>query len=409
MRISHQSTVGLRTERVKLDHFPGSTRVARKLVVSRANSQKQKSCPQRIRSFGECLARPDRHFNKFLASFLMMSSNALLVLAEPDFLANDNVQTLQASSEVLVSESIPTTEVCISSIINMCVPSAELTSFEDKLAAVHSQGNSVGFFLAAVFFSCFFQNLNRIGTDSIFGNSVKAKPYSSKVTSAKTFNFPKRIFSKRKWGGNGDSELNLLARPIDFKMTYNREGKLNVNTVKFNKKRWGGSTPNWSSPELDLSKVTNTGAIDIQKPQFKRRIWGGDGLMYKGIAKYNSPDMDFKATMVKAFLFKRPRFIRKAYGGDDIFPHLSGIKYDKSAVQSQSSEREFLVKKSSGYMVTKPSKISRTNKFEETETQLELNGDPHTDSAEKDTGKSTALGSRHEEIRLASDDGSLNE
>jgi hypothetical protein len=409
MRISHQSTVGLRTERVKLDHFPGSTRVARKLVVSRANSQKQKSCPQRIRSFGECLARPDRHFNKFLASFLMMSSNVLLVLAEPDFLANDNVQTLQASSGVLVSESIPTTEVCISSIINMCVPSAELTSFEDKLAAVHSQGNSVGFFLAAVFFSCFFQNLNRIGTDSIFGNSVKAKPYSSKVTSAKTFNFPKRIFSKRKWGGNGDSELNLLARPIDFKMTYNREGKLNVNTVKFNKKRWGGNTPNWSSPELDLSKVTNTGAIDIQKPQFKRRIWGGDGLMYKGIAKYNSPDMDFKATTLKAFLFKRPRFIRKAYGGDDIFPHLSGIKYDKSAVQSQSSEREFLVKKSSGYMVTKPSKISRTNKFEETETQLELNGDPHTDSAEKDTGKSTALGSGREEIRLASDDGSLNE
>ena len=409
MRISHQSPVGLRTERVKLDHFPGSTRVARKLVVSRANSQKQKSCPQRIRSFGECLARPDRHFNKFLASFLMMSSNALLVLAEPDFLANDNVQTLQASSEVLVSESIPTTEVCISSIINMCVPSAELTSFEDKLAAVHSQGNSVGFFLAAVFFSCFFQNLNRIGTDSIFGNSVKAKPYSSKVTSAKTFNFPKRIFSKRKWGGNGDSELNLLARPIDFKMTYNREGELNVNTVKFNKKRWGGNTPNWSSPELDLSKVTNTGAIDIQKPQFKRRIWGGDGLMYKGIAKYNSPDMDFKATTLKAFSFKRPRFIRKAYGGDDIFPHLSGIKYDKSAVQSQSSEREFLVKKSSGYMVTKPSKISRTNEFEETETQLELNGDPHMDSAEKDTGKSTALGSRREEIRLASDDGSLNE
>ena len=409
MRISHQSTVGLRTERVKLDHFPGSTRVARKLVVSRANSQKQKSCPQRIRSFGECLARPDRHFNKFLASFLMMSSNALLVLAEPDFLANDNVQTLQASSEVLVSESIPTTEVCISSIINMCVPSAELTSFEDKLAAVHSQGNSVGFFLAAVFFSCFFQNLNRIGTDSIFGNSIREKPYSSKATTKNAVDFPKRIFSKRKWGGNGESELNFLARPIDFKMTYNREGELNVNTVKFNKKRWGGSTPNWSSPELDLSKVTNTGAIDIQKPQFKRRIWGGDGLMYKGIAKYNSPDMDFKATTLKAFSFKRPRFIRKAYGGDDIFPHLSGIKYDKSAVQSQSSEREFLVKKSSGYMVTKPSKISRTNKFEETETQLELNGDPHTDSAEKDTGKSTALGSRREEIRLASDDGSLNE
>ena len=409
MRISHQSTVGLRTERVKLDHFPGSTRVARKLVVSRANSQKQKSCPQRIRSFGECLARPDRHFNKFLASFLMMSSNALLVLAEPDFLANDNVQTLQASSEVLVSESIPTTEVCISSIINMCVPSAELTSFEDKLAAVHSQGNSVGFFLAAVFFSCFFQNLNRIGTDSIFGNSIREKPYSSKATTKNAVDFPKRIFSKRKWGGNGESELNILVRPIDFKMTYNREGELNVNTVKFNKKRWGGSTPNWSSPELDLSKVTNTGAIDIQKPQFKRRIWGGDGLMYKGIAKYNSPDMDFKATMVKAFLFKRPRFIRKAYGGDDIFPHLSGIKYDKSAVQSQSSEREFLVKKSSGYMVTKPSKISRTNEFAETETQLELNEDPHMDSAEKDTGKSTALGSRHEEIRLASDDGSLNE
>ena len=409
MRISHQSTVGLRTERVKLDHFPGSTRVARKLVVSRANSQKQKSCPQRIRSFGECLARPDRHFNKFLASFLMMSSNALLVLAEPDFLANDNVQTLQASSEVLVSESIPTTEVCISSIINMCVPSAELTSFEDKLAAVHSQGNSVGFFLAAVFFSCFFQNLNRIGTDSIFGNSIREKPYSSKATTKNAVDFPKRIFSKRKWGGNGESELNFLARPIDFKMTYNREGELNVNTVKFNKKRWGGSTPNWSSPELDLSKVTSARAIDIQKPQFKRRIWGGDGLMYKGIAKYNSPDMDFKATMVKAFLFKRPRFIRKAYGGDDIFPHLSGIKYDKSAVQSQSSEREFLVKKSSGYMVTKPSKISRTNEFEETETQLELNGDPHTDSAEKDTGKSTALGSRREEIRLASDDGSLNE
>ena len=409
MRISHQSTVGLRTERVKLDHFPGSTRVARKLVVSRANSQKQKSCPQRIRSFGECLARPDRHFNKFLASFLMMSSNALLVLAEPDFLANDNVQTLQASSGVLVSESIPTTEVCISSIINMCVPSAELTSFEDKLAAVHSQGNSVGFFLAAVFFSCFFQNLNRIGTDSIFGNSIREKPYSSKATTKNAVDFPKRIFSKRKWGGNGESELNILVRPIDFKMTYNREGELNVNTVKFNKKRWGGSTPNWSSPELDLSKVTSARAIDTQKPQFKRRIWGGDGLMYKGIAKYNSPDMDFKATMEKAFLFKRPRFIRKAYGGDDIFPHLSGIKYDKSAVQSQSSEREFLVKKSSGYMVTKPSKISRTNEFAETETQLELNEDPHMDSAEKDTGKSTALGSRREEIRLASDDGSLNE
>jgi hypothetical protein len=322
----------------------------------------------------------------------MMSSNAV-----------------QAASEFPASENVPTTEVCISSIINMCVPSAELTSFEDKLAAVHSQGNSVGFFLAAVFFSCFFQNLNRIGTDSIFGNSIREKPYSSKATTKNAVDFPKRIFSERKWGGNGESELNFLARPIDFKMTYNREGELNVNTVKFNKKRWGGSTPNWSSPELDLSKVTSARAIDIQKPQFKRRIWGGDGLMYKGIAKYNSPDMDFKATTLKAFLFKRPRFIRKAYGGDDIFPHLSGIKYDKSAVQSQSSEREFLVKKSSGYMVTKPSKISRTNKFEETETQLELNGDPHTDSAEKDTGKSTALGSGREEIRLASDDGSLNE
>ena len=322
----------------------------------------------------------------------MMSSNAV-----------------QAASEFPASKNVPTTEVCFSSIRTLCVPSVEFTSFEEKAAAVQAQGNSIGFFLAAVFFTFFFQNMTRIGTDSIFGNSVKAKPYSSKVTSAKTFNFPKRIFSKRKWGGNGESELNFLARPIDFKMTYNREGELNVNTVKFNKKRWGGSTPNWSSPELDLSKVTSARAIDIQKPQFKRRIWGGDGLMYKGIAKYNSPDMDFKATMVKAFLFKRPRFIRKAYGGDDIFPHLSGIKYDKSAVQSQSSEREFLVKKSSGYMVTKPSKISRTNKFEETETQLELNGDPHTDSAEKDTGKSTALGSRHEEIRLASDDGSLNE
>ena len=322
----------------------------------------------------------------------MMSSNAV-----------------QAASEFPASKSVPTTEVCFSSIHTLCVPSVEFTSFEEKAAAVQAQGNSIGFFLAAVFFTFFFQNMTRIGTDSIFGNSVKAKPYSSKVTSAKTFNFPKRIFSKRKWGGNGESELNFLARPIDFKMTYNREGELNVNTVKFNKKRWGGNTPNWSSPELDLSKVTNTGAIDIQKPQFKRRIWGGDGLMYKGIAKYNSPDMDFKATTLKAFSFKRPRFIRKAYGGDDIFPHLSGIKYDKSAVQSQSSEREFLVKKSSGYMVTKPSKISRTNKFEETETQLELNGDPHMDSAEKDTGKSTALGSGREEIRLASDDGSLNE
>jgi len=409
MRISHQSTVGLRTERIKLDHFPGSTRVAKKLVVSRANSQKQKSCPQRIRSFGDCLARPDRHFNKFLASLLMMSSNALLVLAEPDFLANDNVQTLQASSEVLVSESIPTTEVCISSIINMCVPSAELTSFEDKLAAVHSQGNSVGFFLAAVFFSCFFQNLNRIGTDSIFGNSIREKPYSSKATTKKAVNFPKILFLRRKWGGNKDSELNLLARPIDFKMTYNREGQLNVDSVKFNKKRWGGNTPNWSSTGSNLSKVTSARVIDIQKPQFKRRIWGGDGLMYKGKAKYNSPDMDFKATMVEAFLFKTPRFIRKAYGGDDIFPHLSGIKCDKSAVQSQSSEREFLVKKSSGYMATEPSKNLRTNEFEETGTQLELGGDPHTDSTEKDTGKSTALGSRREEIRLASDDGSLKE
>ena len=409
MRISHQSTVGLRTERVKLDHFPGSTRVARKLVVSRANSQKQKSCPQRIRSFGECLARPDRHFNKFLASFLMMSSNALLVLAEPDFLANDNVQTLQASSGVLVSESIPTTEVCISSIINMCVPSAELTSFEDKLAAVHSQGNSVGFFLAAVFFSCFFQNLNRIGTDSIFGNSIREKPYSSKATTKNAVDFPKRIFSERKWGGNGESELNFLARPIDFKMTYNREGELNVNTVKFNKKRWGGNTPNWSSPELDLSKVTNTRAINVSPPQFKRKIWGGDGLMYKGKAKYNSPGMDFKKTSIKTFSFKRPRFIRKAYGGDNIFPHLTDIKYDKSAVQGLSSEREFLLKKSSGYVTTKPSKISRTNEPEETETQLELNGDPHTDSAENDTGKTTALESRSEEIGLASDDGSLKD
>ena len=409
MRISHQSTVGLRTERVKLDHFPGSTRVARKLVVSRANSQKQKSCPQRIRSFGECLARPDRHFNKFLASFLMMSSNALLVLAEPDFLANDNVQTLQASSGVLVSESIPTTEVCISSIINMCVPSAELTSFEDKLAAVHSQGNSVGFFLAAVFFSCFFQNLNRIGTDSIFGNSIREKPYSSKATTKNAVDFPKRIFSERKWGGNGESELNFLARPIDFKMTYNREGELNVNTVKFNKKRWGGNTPNWSSPELDLSKVTNTRAINVSPPQFKRKIWGGDGLMYKGKAKYNSPGMDFKKTSIKTFSFKRPRFIRKAYGGDNIFPHLTDIKYDKSAVQGLSSEREFLLKKSSGYVTTKPSKISRTNEPEETETQLELNGDPHTDSAKNDTGKTTALESRSEEIGLASDDGSLKD
>ena len=392
IHISHQSTVEPRAKRFSFDRVSSRpTQEVKKLVVSQVTQNKSLHA-KRTHSISNCLTRTDRCFNNLLCSYIMMSSNAV-----------------QAASEFPASKNVPTTEVCISSIINMCVPSAELTSFEDKLAAVHSQGNSVGFFLAAVFFSCFFQNLNRIGTDSIFGNSIREKPYSSKATTKNAVDFPKRIFSKRKWGGNGDSELNLLARPIDFKMTYNREGELNVNTVKFNKKRWGGSTPNWSSPELDLSKVTNTGAIDIQKPQFKRRIWGGDGLMYKGIAKYNSPDMDFKATMVKAFLFKRPRFIRKAYGGDDIFPHLSGIKYDKSAVQSQSSEREFLVKKSSGYMVTKPSKISRTNKFEETETQLELNGDPHTDSAEKDTGKSTALGSRREEIRLASDDGSLNE
>jgi len=392
IHISHQSTVEPRAKRFSFDRVSSRpTQEVKKLVVSQVTQNKSLHA-KRTHSISNCLTRTDRCFNNLLCSYIMMSSNAV-----------------QAASEFPASKNVPTTEVCISSIINMCVPSAELTSFEDKLAAVHSQGNSVGFFLAAVFFSCFFQNLNRIGTDSIFGNSIREKPYSSKATTKNAVDFPKRIFLRRKWGGNGDSELNLLARPIDFKMTYNREGELNVNTVKFNKKRWGGNTPNWSSPELDLSKVTNTGAIDIQKPQFKRRIWGGDGLMYKGIAKYNSPDMDFKATMVKAFLFKRPRFIRKAYGGDDIFPHLSGIKYDKSAVQSQSSEREFLVKKSSGYMVTKPSKISRTNEFEETETQLELNGDPHTDSAEKDTGKSTALGSRREEIRLASDDGSLNE
>lgn len=392
IHISHQSTVEPRAKRFSFDRVSSRpTQEVKKLVVSQVTQNKSLHA-KRTHSISNCLTRTDRCFNNLLCSYIMMSSNAV-----------------QAASEFPASENVPTTEVCISSIINMCVPSAELTSFEDKLAAVHSQGNSVGFFLAAVFFSCFFQNLNRIGTDSIFGNSIREKPYSSKATTKNAVDFPKRIFSERKWGGNGESELNFLARTIDFKMTYNREGKLNVNTVKFNKKRWGGNTPNWSSPELDLSKVTNTGAIDIQKPQFKRRIWGGDGLMYKGIAKYNSPDMDFKATTLKAFLFKRPRFIHKAYGGDDIFPHLSGIKYDKSAVQSQSSEREFLVKKSSGYMVTKPSKISRTNEFEETETQLELNGDPHMDSAEKDTGKSTALGSRREEIRLASDDGSLNE
>jgi hypothetical protein len=316
---------------------------------------------------------------------------------------------VQAASEFPASKSVPTTEVCFSSIRTLCVPSVEFTSFEEKAAAVQAQGNSIGFFLAAVFFTFFFQNMTRIGTDSIFGNSVKAKPYSSKVTSAKTFNFPKRIFSKRKWGGNGESELNFLARPIDFKMTYNREGELNVNTVKFNKKRWGGNTPNWSSPELDLSKVTNTRAINVSPPQFKRKIWGGDGLMYKGKAKYNSPGMDFKKTSIKTFSFKRPRFIRKAYGGDNIFPHLTDIKYDKSAVQSLSSEREFLLKKSSGYVTTKPSKISRTNEPEETETQLELNGDPHTDSAKNDTGKTTALESRSEEIGLASDDGSLKD
>ena len=381
IHISHQSTVEPRAKRFSFDRVSSRpTREVKKLVVSQVTQNKSLHA-KRTHSISNCLTRTDRCFNNLLCSYIMMSSNAV-----------------QAASEFPASKNVPTTEVCISSIINMCVPSAELTSFEDKLAAVHSQGNSVGFFLAAVFFSCFFQNLNRIGTDSIFGNSIREKPYSSKATTKNAVDFPKRIFSERKWGGNGESELNFLARPIDFKMTYNREGELNVNTVKFNKKRWGGSTPNWSSPELDLSKVTSARAIDTQKPQFKRRIWGGDGLMYKGIAKYNSPDMDFKATMVKAFLFKRPRFIRKAYGGDDIFPHLSGIKYDKSAVQSQSSEREFLVKKSSGYMVTKPSKISRTNEFEETETQLELNGDPHMDSAEKDTGKSTALGSRREEI-----------
>ena len=175
------------------------------------------------------------------------------------------------------------------------------------------------------------------------------------------------------------------------------------------KKRWGGNTPNWSSPELDLSKVTNTRATNVSPPQFKRKIWGGDGLMYKGKAKYNSPGMDFKKTSIKTFSFKRPRFIRKAYGGDNIFPHLTDIKYDKSAVQSLSSEREFLLKKSSGYVTTKPSKISRTNEPAETETKLELNGDPHTDSAENDTGKTKALESRSEEIGLASDDGSLKD
>ena len=349
IHISHQSTVEPRAKRFSFDRVSSRpTQEVKKLVVSQVTQNKSLHA-KRTHSISNCLTRTDRCFNNLLCSYIMMSSNAV-----------------QAASEFPASENVPTTEVCISSIINMCVPSAELTSFEDKVAAVYRQGNSVGFFVAAVFFSCFFQNLNRIGTDSIFGYSIREKPYSSKATTKNAVDFPKRIFSERKWGGNGESELNFLARPIDFKMTYNREGELNVNTVKFNKKRWGGSTPNWSSPELDLSKVTSARAIDIQKPQFKRRIWGGDGLMYKGIAKYNSPDKDFKATTLKAFLFKRPRFIRKAYGGDDIFPHLSGIKYDKSAVQSQSSEREFLVKKSSGYMVTKPSKISRTNEFEET-------------------------------------------
>ena len=392
IHISHQSTVEPRAKRFSFDHLSSrSTREVKKLVVSQVTQNKSLRAKQ-THSISNCLTRTDRCFNNLLCSYIMMSSNAV-----------------QAASEFPASKSVPTTEVCFSSIRTLCVPSVEFTSFEEKAAAVQAQGNSIGFFLAAVFFTFFFQNMTRIGTDSIFGNSVKAKPYSSKVTSAKTFNFPKRIFSKRKWGGNGESELNFLARPIDFKMTYNREGELNVNTVKFNKKRWGGNTPNWSSPELDLSKVTNTRAINVSPPQFKRKIWGGDGLMYKGKAKYNSPGMDFKKTSIKTFSFKRPRFIRKAYGGDNIFPHLTDIKYDKSAVQGLSSEREFLLKKSSGYVTTKPSKISRTNEPEETETQLELNGDPHTDSAKNDTGKTTALESRSEEIGLASDDGSLKD
>ena len=392
IHISHQSTVEPRAKRFSFDHVSSRpTREVKKLVVSQVTQNKSLRA-KRTHSISNCLTRTDRCFNNLLCSYIMMSSNAV-----------------QAASEFPDSKSVPTTEVCFSSIRTLCVPFVEFTSFEEKAAAVQAQGNSIGFFLAAVFFTFFFQNMTRIGTDSIFGNSVKAKPYSSKVTSAKTFNFPKRIFSKRKWGGNGESELNFLARPIDFKMTYNREGELNVNTVKFNKKRWGGNTPNWSSPELDLSKVTNTRAINVSPPQFKRKIWGGDGLMYKGKAKYNSPGMDFKKTSIKTFSFKRPRFIRKAYGGDNIFPHLTDIKYDKSAVQGLSSEREFLLKKSSGYVTTKPSKISRTNEPEETETQLELNGDPHTDSAKNDTGKTTALESRSEEIGLASDDGSLKD
>ena len=392
IHISHQSAVEPRAKRFSFDHVSSRpTRKVKKLVVSQVTQNKSLRA-KRTHSISNCLTRTDRCFNNLLCSYIMMSSNAV-----------------QAASEFPASKNVPTTEVCFSSIRTLCVPSVEFTSFEEKAAAVQAQGNSIGFFLAAVFFTFFFQNMTRIGTDSIFGNSVKAKPYSSKVTSAKTFNFPKRIFSKRKWGGNGESELNFLARPIDFKMTYNREGELNVNTVKFNKKRWGGNTPNWSSPELDLSKVTNTRAINVSPPQFKRKIWGGDGLMYKGKAKYNSPGMDFKKTSIKTFSFKRPRFIRKAYGGDNIFPHLTDIKYDKSAVQGLSSEREFLLKKSSGYVTTKPSKISRTNEPEETETQLELNGDPHTDSAKNDTGKTTALESRSEEIGLASDDGSLKD
>ena len=79
--------------------------------------------------------------------------------------------------------------------------------------------------------------------------------------------------------------------------------------------------------ELSIHKSLNS----------NEEIWGGDGLMYKGIAKYNSPDMDFKATIGEGiFCLRDQDLFAKLTGGDDIFPHLSGIKYDKSAVQSQS-------------------------------------------------------------------------
>ena len=285
------------------------------------------------------------------------------------------VHPTQSSSWEAFAEPAMREETCINSFLRICIPSVKHSTFGDKMSAVQLQGNSIGFFLLAFILACFFQTLTRKNGNSMF-ESVNNKPINTKATSLRKIEIPRKKFRSKKWGRDGEFESQYA---IDVSSsTYNREGQLYVGAIRFRKRRWGGTDPNWNfPPKVDFSKVTLR-KIRIEPIKFKRKLWGGSGLSYTGKKRYiDSPKVTFKTDSAPVpLLVQERKFIKKVYGGDGYFKQNSDIKVDKSAIQKNFGANNSSATKSNNEAVSVPLEDSKLiNSVVSSDIEESFNGD----------------------------------